>query len=518
MSVSVLAPIHSRSATPAEPQPQRRKTRPALLVGIFAAGLSFAGSWIPSPWGDEAASIMSGQRSWPSLFRMLGHIDAVHGMYYAFLHIWMSLFGASVVSVRLPSALAIGLAAAGVVVLASRMTTSRIALLAGVIFAVLPRITYMGAEARPYAIGTALVVWLTVVFMRLVSTRTRRRGPWLLYGLLLTLATYVFLYSILMVLVFAVVLVAFTREARLFLRWAAWSGFAIVLSAPVIFFAVAERQQIEFLWKAGSITEYRFFVLQWFSSWWVAAAAWALLLSLLVGGGVRIWRRTARDRDVSGRILTLATAWFVIPPTVLLAANTFVAPLYQIRYTTFVTPAIAILLAVALGRIVHTRLTTLIALACIAALIAPVFAHQRGSFAKDRGSDWAQVSSLIAARSQQGDGIVFDESIRRSRRPRLAMHLYPKQFAHVVDVRLARDYASTTGLRDHTHSIADSAARIERTNGRLWLVEVRGPSSVGRIKRLQQLSALGFSVSASTELHRDTVYLLTTNNKENQLP
>ena len=73
---------------------------------------SFAGSWVPSLWGDETVSIMSAERSLPSLFSALGHIDAVHGGYYLFLHGWIGLFGASELSVRLPSAIAVGFAAA----------------------------------------------------------------------------------------------------------------------------------------------------------------------------------------------------------------------------------------------------------------------------------------------------------------------------------------------------------------------------------------------------------------------
>jgi len=509
MSISVLPRLRSTPPATAPATARIAPHRTAALIGLAAAALSFLGSWIPAPWGDEAASIMSAERSWPSLLNMLGHVDAVHGAYYAFLHVWIDVFGASIVSVRLPSAIAVGVAASGIVVLATRMISPRVGLLAGAIFAMLPRITYMGAEARSYAIGTALVVWLTVLFMRLMSTRTRRTTPWVLYCMLLALSTYVFLYSILMVLVFAAVLVAFARDARLFRRWAAWSGVAIVLSAPVLFFAVAERKQIEFLWKEGSITPYRFFVLQWFSSWWVAVAAWALLSALLVGCGMRIWRRTPHEHDASRRALALAGAWFVIPTAVLLIANTFIAPLYQIRYTTFVTPAIAILLAITLGAVVRSRSTTLIALACIAALITPVFVHQRGPYAKDHGSDWTQLAGVIGSHAEAGDAIVFDESIRPSRRPRLAMHLYPAAFSRVVDVRLKRGYASTTGLQDQTQSIADSAGRIANTNGRLWLIEVRGPSSVGRTERLAQLASLGYRPQSTIELHRDTVYLLT---------
>ncbi|GAA4349348.1 hypothetical protein [Microbacterium rhizosphaerae] len=54
---------------------------------------------------------MSAQRSLPSL---LGNLDAVHGRYYAGLHVWGWMFGVSPFAVRLPSAIAVGLATSAV--------------------------------------------------------------------------------------------------------------------------------------------------------------------------------------------------------------------------------------------------------------------------------------------------------------------------------------------------------------------------------------------------------------------
>jgi mannosyltransferase len=53
--------------------------RNALLVGLIGFAVSFAGSWIPSFWGDEAASVMSAQRSLDGLLSLLTKVDAVHG-------------------------------------------------------------------------------------------------------------------------------------------------------------------------------------------------------------------------------------------------------------------------------------------------------------------------------------------------------------------------------------------------------------------------------------------------------
>src|SRR3954469_22800654 len=97
--------------------PHVRRLAPAIALGFVAAVLGFAGSWIPSYWGDEAASVMSASRPFSSLASELTKIDAVHGAYYAFLHVWVNLFGTSELATRLPSAVAVGFMVAGTVVL-----------------------------------------------------------------------------------------------------------------------------------------------------------------------------------------------------------------------------------------------------------------------------------------------------------------------------------------------------------------------------------------------------------------
>src|SRR6478736_9910378 len=92
----------------------------AIAFGLVAAAVSAAGSWIPSLWGDEAASVMSAKRPVGSLLTMLTHVDAVHGLYYLGLHGWIRLAGDSAFAIRLPSALAVGAAVAAVTLIAGR--------------------------------------------------------------------------------------------------------------------------------------------------------------------------------------------------------------------------------------------------------------------------------------------------------------------------------------------------------------------------------------------------------------
>ena len=82
--------------------------------------LCAAASWIPSLWGDEAATLLSAKRPLGSLLGMLTHVDAVHGLYYLVMHGWIRLAGESPFALRLPSALAVGAAVAAVTLIAGR--------------------------------------------------------------------------------------------------------------------------------------------------------------------------------------------------------------------------------------------------------------------------------------------------------------------------------------------------------------------------------------------------------------
>ena len=171
--------------------PLRRNGGLATLLGLFGILVSVAGSWRPSYWGDEAASVMSAERSLPGLFRLLDNVDAVHGAYSLVLHVWIDLFGSSELATRGLSAVFVGVATAGTFVLARTLISTRVGMLAALIFALLPRVTYMGSEARSAAVATAVVVWLTVLLVHLLRSRGQDVGTrfalWAGYAVLLAL-------------------------------------------------------------------------------------------------------------------------------------------------------------------------------------------------------------------------------------------------------------------------------------------------------------------------------------------
>ena len=242
--------------------------RVAMVIGAAATLVAVAGSWIPSFWGYEAASIMSARRDWASLWALLGTIDAVHGLYYVLLHVWIDLAGDSPFAVRLPSGIAVGAASAGLYLLVRRRAPRGTAVIAAAVFAVLPRVTFLGVEARSLGLATAAAVWLTLLALRLLDAQMRRAW-WGLYAVGLALGTSLFLYLVLLIPVHAiVVLLELHRSGRLhgvrirrFLR--AWAV-AALLVAPFGVVALIQRDQIAFSRPHRTVTAKGVLVDQWF--------------------------------------------------------------------------------------------------------------------------------------------------------------------------------------------------------------------------------------------------------------
>jgi len=487
----------------------------AWFVGLVAFLVSFAWSWQPSYWGDEAASIMSAERSLPSLVGMLDNVDAVHGLYYLFLHGWIDLFGASELSTRLPSAIAIGIGAAGTVTLARFFMGSRVAIGGGLIFMILPRVTYMGSEARSTAMATAIGVWLTVLLVQalrsVTGSRRRQIVLWSGYSLLLAVGIYLFLYVALLLPVHAtVVLVLGYRHhvwRRTGVRWLGASLLGLLLAAPIFLAGAAQREQIAFIGRRPHVTVSEAAVMQWFDTVPVAIMAWALIAVALVAVFLR---RSGTHRWTSlptRSSLLVFLAWMVVPSVILLVGTRLVTPMYSLRYLSLCAPAVGIVIAVGVAALA-THWMRAAAVVALVAVIVPTYAEQRGDYAKNDGSDWRQVADIIAAEATPGDGVVFDQSVRPSRIPRLAMHVYPDAFRGLQDVTLTRSYADTGWLWDEVTPLTEVLPAVTNLD-RVWLLQYSGSGESSRETDVHTLQLQGFHVAESTLVNRTRIIEMT---------
>src|SRR5215470_9731152 len=171
------------------PLPARRRldwtlaVPPAVTLAMMLWGLA-----APSYWRDESATLSATDRSIPQLLRMLGRVDAVHGFYYLLLWPVVHFVGTREIETRLPSALAMAAAALGIAAIGRRLRSRRAGLYAGLVFAVMPLVTYQGHDARPYALETAVAVLATYLLLRAAESPTAARFT--AYALSLVLLGY----------------------------------------------------------------------------------------------------------------------------------------------------------------------------------------------------------------------------------------------------------------------------------------------------------------------------------------
>ncbi|KJK54906.1 hypothetical protein UK12_32030 [Saccharothrix sp. ST-888] len=306
-----------------------------LLVGLYRIGT-------PELWRDEISSWSAATRSLPQLFAILGNVDASNGAYYLLLHAWTEVFGDSVLSLRLPSALAMAAAAGFTALAALRWFGSRVAAVAaGLLLAALPNVSAYAQEARSYAFVTCAVAAATWCLLRALE----RPGParWAWYGLCTALAGVLHLVSLSSLAGQCVVVALYLRSApdrRVLRQFPVAVVVALLPALPVMLLGRRQSgRQLDWITVA---TRYRLrmFWPEFLGSFGVMYAFLALAVAAL------LWRghRTAAVQAAALAVLPVLGVWLVSQGR----TSYFVD-----RYLLFTLPAWAVLAGGGVGAIHH---------------------------------------------------------------------------------------------------------------------------------------------------------------------
>ncbi len=445
-----VVPVRSTRA-----QPVRLWVVPAL-VGVGTTSVAAAFSWVPSIWYDEAATVVSATRPWAALAREVQQVDVVHATYYAVMHCWFALVGYTPFTLRLPSAIAIGVAAALLVVLGRTLASPRTGLVAGVLFALFPRVTWMGSEGRSFAIDTALAVGTTILFVA-ARDRTRqgaRSWPWWVsYAAISILSGAVFLYLALMTVGHGVTaaLPLLRRSGRdrdtrkVLLRWGAATALSACALLPLASASAGQDRQIAWIDPISAHTIQEVLLTQWFTK----NPGFAVFGCALAVVGVLLMHRN----DTRRRLLVVALPWALVPTIGLIAASLVTNPLYSPRYAAFTAPAVALCMGAAVTAVPTrwSRRAVATVLVVAAALTAPTWAQQRTVAAKDDAA-WNEAAAVIVAhRSEEPvgerDAVVFGPLERHPlATSRTIADTYPAAFSGLRDPLLVAPASESAGL------------------------------------------------------------------------
>jgi mannosyltransferase len=424
----------------------------APIVGVLAFAIGVIAAWIPSFWYDEAATVYSSRRPFPELLDLLRSTDVVHGAYYVAMHLWGSVFGFSEFSMRLPSALAVGVAAAGVVVLAQRLSTARVALLSGVAFALLPRVLWAAVEARSYAATAAVAVWLTVVFV--VALQSRSRWWWVLYCAMLTVSIVLFVYLATLVGVHLLIMSARGRLRASFLPWAA--AVVTTLAVTAVFLKVVFRQAKQVGWIPPIDGNFPRVVLEY--QWFLGAPLFGMLVGVIfVAALIVSITNKSNSADWRSGPLPVALPWIVVPMAVMVVYSIVRSPIYLDRYFTFTTPAVALLLGVALDRLNRPRWLSVLLVGALASAALPAYLQQRSSWAKPLQMDFSAANEFAAANVAPGDCVLFGRAAWNPSSQRLIEDVEPSSFDGTRSIGLAKDAADWGQLWDDERPLSELA-------------------------------------------------------------
>jgi mannosyltransferase len=451
----VGTPMPKTVRTTAHERLRRSRLDPVLIVPALVTLV--VGAWelgAPSYWRDEAATLDAEARSVPALLRMLTNVDAVHGAYYLLMWPIVHTFGTTEIVLRLPSALAMTAAAAGVGALGRRLHSPRAGLLAGLVFAVLPQVSRYGQEGRPYAFVLACAVLASYLLVRAVDEPGRRWLPG--YGCAVAALGLLNLFGLLLLVAHAVFLLAGYRT--LLRRWFTVAALACLPALPVVVLAWQQRDQLGWLTAPDTTAPGDLTV------WLAGSTGSVVLVSVLIGFGLR--SRTG------AATAWLALPWLVAPPVLLLSAAEVAMPVYMQRYVAYCLPALALPVGVGLAGIALAP--RVIALLLIAGLGLPTQLAQRQ--VGGHGDDIRVAADIVAARERPGDGVLYDcPTCHYPDMPREFAFGYPAAFGPLDDLALAQSPSASGTLRGTETDQATLDQRLDSVS-RVWLVETGGTS------------------------------------------
>ena len=433
MSVSSTGELHrGRGGLRADQLPQASAVDP-LVVGVLGAVVSLAGSGRPSFWYDEAATISASySRSLSQLWQMLSNVDAVHGLYYLIMHGWFQILPPTEFWSRAPSGLAVGGAAAGLVVLGQQFSSRTLAVSSGVLYAILPRTTWAGIEARPYALSMMAAVWLTVLLVHAV--RRDNAWVWLSYGIVLAMSVLLDVYLLLLLLAHVAFICVFYRKRTVLVRFAITSILAGCAVTPFVVAVMGQAHQISWIAPIGRRTIEDVTVQQYFER----STPFALLSALVVAAAIVLWLCTSAQLGEANRqLLTIAVGWLVIPTALIVIWSAWIHPIYTPRYLCFTAPAVALILGVCVAALAVRPWIAAAIVSLFALAAAPNYLLvQRSPYAKYE-MDYSQVADLITAKAAPGDCLLINDTVTFHPAPmRPLMAARPDAYRKLIDLSL----------------------------------------------------------------------------------
>lgn len=435
----------------------RQKRVAAWAPAVVGLILGLWGITGPSPWTDEIVTMDVARRPWPQLMQMLQRVDAVHGLHYVLMYLTGQVTGVSEFTMRLPSAMAVAVAAGGLSWLGRLLGGPRLGLHAGLLLAVLPTASRYAQEARSFAFVMAAAVLATGALVKTMSGNRR----WLAgYAALIALVGWFNVLGLLLVTAHAVTIALQRPGRRVVLRLLLAQATGLAAVVPLLVLGFSQRSAVGEVSPITPSTPYNF--LSWLLSPGQGILPGILTLLLTPTALVAMALLVVHRHRAPPLVLTVGLPWLAVP-TLLLMAVSLHQPLFAYRYLLFCLPALALLLAAALS--VLPRPAQLL----LALLLAIPFALSNQAIRQQDSRAWntSAVITTLQSRAAPGDGVLFSGG-----RCDLIASAYPEIFAQLSDLGTAQ----TAAERGTVNNLPASPALLERRLAgatRVWRITCR---------------------------------------------
>ncbi|SED71200.1 mannosyltransferase [Streptomyces sp. 3213] len=298
----------------------------AVMLALGLWGLDRGGMW-----GDEGVTYLVGRRTVPQIWHLLHGVDAVHGLYYLFMHAVLAVHPGEV-ALRLPSVCGAAATAGLVAALGARLARPRVGLWAGLLYAITPLTGHYAQEGRSYAIVAAGVAGATLLLVRALEGRS-----WRPYGAVLAVTFLLHEFAVLVLCAHALTLLAARVPRPVWAGWARAAGAAVGILLPLAWVSQRQSGQVAWLRVPDRDTAERL-ARGFLAVTPTGVVFWTSVLLILLGLG-------------AGRLASVALPLLVVPPVILLTVSQF-RPLFHERYVLYALAGAPLLVAAGADRLV----------------------------------------------------------------------------------------------------------------------------------------------------------------------
>jgi mannosyltransferase len=470
---------------------------------------------------DEVATRWAALLSLHDLAHLLNTVDAVHGLYYLMMHVWVAV-GSSPSVLRIPSVLAMIAAVALTAILGRRLTGSGwVALFAGLVMALTPVITYYAQTARSYAMVVTCVLGATLVLLHALNAEvTGAAGKvvarrWVAYGVLIALGGYLNELSLLILAAHAVTVLLARYGGRTLWHWAVSGAAGVALVLPLVVISIRENGAVHWI-NRPDVADLRLLFQDYFGVTLAAAVivlACAIVAVLPPDGWLRRRRASAAGQSGAGSasgagvvpgagvapgagvvptvraeperpwwssggisLPSVAAPLLLIPATLLFGESLIATPLYVDRYVLYGEAGAALLAGAGMYRIGcwlrdKTSRQALLwvpgVVVCVLALLLQIGPQQRIRTPGSRTYNFGGPARFVAAHARTGDGVLFFGTFYR--KARLG---YPEDFTKTSDFAMAvsPQQAGTFQGQDKPFRLVEPLILAHK---RIWVIGVK---------------------------------------------